>query len=85
MLITRGAQGMSLFVSDTGVGPLHIEATARKVFDVTGAGDTVASSLALALASGASLADAAYLATVAAGVVVGKVGTSTVTAAELSG
>jgi len=85
VLITRGAQGMSLFVSDTGVGPLHIEATARKVFDVTGAGDTVASSLALALASGASLADAAYLATVAAGVVVGKVGTSTVTAAELSG
>jgi len=84
VLITRGAQGMTLFVSAPGVAPLHIEATARKVFDVTGAGDTVASSLALALASGASLPAAAHLATVAAGVAVGKVGTSTVTLAELA-
>lgn len=87
LLITRGAQGMSLFTSDPGsdpgADPLHIEATARQVFDVIGAGDTVASSLALALASGASLLDAAHLATMAAGVVVGKVGTSTVTPAEL--
>jgi D-beta-D-heptose 7-phosphate kinase / D-beta-D-heptose 1-phosphate adenosyltransferase len=56
----------------------------RQVFDVTGAGDTVLSVLALALASGASLPDAAFLANVAAGVVVGKLGTATVTPAELS-
>lgn len=89
LLITRGAQGMSLFIPDPGGGlgadPFHIEATARQVFDVIGAGDTVAGSLALALASGASLCDAAHLATMAAGVVVGKVGTSTVTQAELWG
>jgi D-beta-D-heptose 7-phosphate kinase/D-beta-D-heptose 1-phosphate adenosyltransferase len=56
----------------------------RQVFDVTGAGDTVLSVLSLALAAGASLSDAAFLANVAAGVVVGKLGTATVTPAELS-
>jgi len=60
-------------------------ATGRQVFDVTGAGDTVLSVLSLALAAGASLPDAAFLANTAAGVVVGKLGTATLTAAELSG
>jgi rfaE bifunctional protein kinase chain/domain len=58
--------------------------TGRQVFDVTGAGDTVLSTLALATAAGANLADAAQLANTAAGVVVGKLGTATVTSAELS-
>ncbi len=68
------------------VGQAGIErgATGRQVFDVTGAGDTVLSVLALASASGASLADAAVLANTAAGVVVGKLGTAAVTPAELT-
>jgi rfaE bifunctional protein kinase chain/domain len=57
--------------------------TGRQVFDVTGAGDTVLSALALAVAAGASMVDAAHLANTAAGVVVGKLGTATVTPAEL--
>jgi rfaE bifunctional protein kinase chain/domain len=67
------------------VGQPGIErgATGRQVFDVTGAGDTVLSVLALATAAGASLADAATLANIAAGVVVGKLGTAAVTAQEL--
>ncbi len=85
LLVTRGAQGMTLFTADgPGADPAHIQATARNVFDVTGAGDTVVASLALALASGASLPDAAHLASAAAGVVVGKVGTATVSLAELA-
>jgi rfaE bifunctional protein kinase chain/domain len=59
-------------------------ATGRQVFDVTGAGDTVLSVLALAVAAGASLADAAALANTAAGVVVGKLGTATVSPKELA-
>jgi D-beta-D-heptose 7-phosphate kinase/D-beta-D-heptose 1-phosphate adenosyltransferase len=59
-------------------------ATGRQVFDVTGAGDTVLSMLALAVATGASLADAAALANTAAGVVVGKLGTATVSPKELA-
>src|SRR5262249_19010652 len=59
-------------------------ATARQVFDVTGAGDTVLSVLSVALAAGASLPDAAFLANTAAGVVVGKLGTASVTLSELS-
>jgi rfaE bifunctional protein kinase chain/domain len=68
------------------VGQSGIErgATGRQVFDVTGAGDTVLSVLSLAVAAGASLADAAFLANVAAGVVVGKLGTATVRTAELA-
>lgn len=68
------------------VGQAGIErgATGRQVFDVTGAGDTVLSVLSLAMASGASLADAAYLANAAAGVVVGKLGTASVTPKELA-
>lgn len=80
VLITRGEEGMSLF---TGGGVAHIPTVAREVYDVTGAGDTVIATLALALASKASLAEAAVLANHAAGVVVGKVGTATVTRDEL--
>src|SRR5437660_8964914 len=58
--------------------------TGRQVFDVTGAGDTVLSVLALAVAAGASLPDAMVLANTAAGVVVGKLGTATVTIPELA-
>jgi len=72
ILITRGADGMSLFENDA---ETHIPTLARDVFDVTGAGDTVISVLALALASGAKYKDSARLANVAAGVVVGKIGT----------
>jgi D-beta-D-heptose 7-phosphate kinase/D-beta-D-heptose 1-phosphate adenosyltransferase len=81
VLITRGAEGMTLF--QTGAAPVHVPTVARSVFDVTGAGDTVASTLALGLAAGGSLEQAMLLANLAAGVVVGKVGTATVTFAEL--
>ncbi len=79
-LVTRGEQGMSLF--ERGRPPLHVEAAAREVFDVTGAGDTVIATMALALAAEASLAEAACLANLAAGVVVGKLGTAQASAAE---
>lgn len=87
VLITRGEEGMALF---TGGGPdgaevTHIPTVAREVYDVTGAGDTVIATLALALASGASLEEAAVLANHAAGVVVGKVGTASLTRDELLG
>jgi D-glycero-beta-D-manno-heptose-7-phosphate kinase len=80
LLITRGENGMSLFESDS---ETHIQTVAREVFDVSGAGDTVISVLALALGSGASFREAALLANYAAGVVVGKVGTATLTKGEL--
>jgi len=81
-LITRGEKGMWLS-SDAGEGA--IPALAREVSDVTGAGDTVVATLALALAAGATLPDAAALASHAASVVVGKFGAATVTTAELMG
>lgn len=81
VLITRGAQGMTLFRSS--LPPIHIPSVARDVFDVTGAGDTVISTLALSLAAGATLEQAAHLANWAAGIVVGKVGTTTVSLEEL--
>ena len=81
VLITRGPQGMSLFTSAS--APAHIPTVALAVYDVTGAGDTVVSTLALGLAVGASLEDAACLANRAAGIVVGKLGTSRVSAEEL--
>ncbi|MER3422039.1 MAG: D-glycero-beta-D-manno-heptose-7-phosphate kinase, partial [Nitrospiraceae bacterium] len=66
-------------------GPsLHIPTMARQVYDVTGAGDTVIGTLALALATGASMRDGAVLANHAAGIVVGMVGTATVTAQQLT-
>ena len=82
LLITRGEEGMSLL--ERGRPPLHIEAEAHEVYDVTGAGDTVIAVVAAALAAGVELAQAARLANSAAGVVVGKLGTATVSAAELA-
>jgi len=73
LIITRGDQGMTLFSGRKEYS--HIEAFSRHVYDVTGAGDTVISTLSLALASGLSMEEGAYLANVAAGVVVGEVGT----------
>lgn len=81
ILITRGEHGMSLFEKKRPV--FHIPTRAREVFDVTGAGDTVISTLTLALAAGATLRQAAELANDAAGIVVAKLGTASVTAAEL--
>lgn len=81
LLITRGADGMSLYHSSR--HPLHIGATARAVFDVTGAGDTVVGTLALALGKGYPLEAAIRLANAAAGVTVGKVGAATLTPEEL--
>jgi D-beta-D-heptose 7-phosphate kinase/D-beta-D-heptose 1-phosphate adenosyltransferase len=63
--------------------PLHIPTTAREVFDVSGAGDTVIAAFTLAIAAGASPAEAAVLSNHAAGVVVGKIGTATVSPQEL--
>ena len=80
-LITRGEQGMALF--EQGKKPVEIPTSAQQVFDVTGAGDTVIASLALALAAGAALPEAAMLANYAAGVVVGKIGTATVLPEEV--
>jgi len=80
VLMTRGDQGMTL--SGPGVEG-HLMATAREVADVTGAGDTVIATMALALAAGATLAEAACLANEAAGIVVGKFGPATVSPAEL--
>ncbi len=81
VLITRGEQGMSLF--EQGRRVIHIPTVAREVFDVTGAGDTVIGALTLAMASGATMADAARIANYAAGIVVGIVGTATVRPDEL--
>ncbi len=83
LLITRGPKGMAI-IRD-GQAPYHIPAATRNVYDVTGAGDTVVSVMALALAAGATLEDAAQLANRAAGIVVGKVGAATVTVEELLG
>jgi len=73
VLATRSQDGMSLVSADAAV---HLPAEAREVFDVSGAGDTVVATLAAAVAAGASLEQAAKLANVAAGIVVGKVGTA---------
>ena len=80
VLITQGENGMTLFES---AKTTHIPTAAKEVFDVTGAGDTVIAVLTLALASGASLSTAAKIANYAAGVVIGKLGTATVTPSEL--
>ncbi|MEH0831898.1 bifunctional D-glycero-beta-D-manno-heptose-7-phosphate kinase/D-glycero-beta-D-manno-heptose 1-phosphate adenylyltransferase HldE [Pectobacterium cacticida] len=81
LLITRSEQGMTLL--QPGKDPLHLPTQAQEVYDVTGAGDTVIGVLAAALAAGNPLEDACFLANAAAGVVVGKLGTSTVTPIEL--
>lgn len=81
VLITRGERGMLLLESDH--APVYVKTTAREVYDVTGAGDTVIATLAAALAAQATLTEAAVLANFAAGIVVGKVGTATASTAEL--
>ncbi len=81
LVLTRSEAGLSLFAADGSVE--HLPTEAREVFDVSGAGDTVVAIIGAALAVGASLSDAASLANLAAGIVVGKLGTSTVTASEI--
>lgn len=81
VLVSRGEEGMSLF--QPGRRAAHFSTTAREVFDVTGAGDTVIAVCALALGAGAGLEAATILANHAAGIVVGKVGTATVNLEEL--
>lgn len=81
LLVTRGEQGMTLLRPHT--AELHLPARAREVYDVTGAGDTVISVLAASLAAGEQLPQAVALANLAAGIVVGKLGTATVSAPEL--
>ena len=82
-LITRGEEGMSLFSAQNQNSSRHLPTFAREVFDVTGAGDTVIATLALAHAAGATMEESATLANHAAGIVVGKVGTATVSRSEL--
>jgi rfaE bifunctional protein kinase chain/domain len=80
LLLTRSEEGMSLFTEQ---GVSHVKAQAREVFDVSGAGDTVIATLAVALAAGWPLEKAMALANRAGGIVVGKLGTATVTSEEL--
>ncbi|HXD33252.1 MAG TPA: D-glycero-beta-D-manno-heptose-7-phosphate kinase [Pyrinomonadaceae bacterium] len=81
VLVTRGDRGMMLLENDG--APVFVQTMAREVYDVTGAGDTVIATLAAALAARASMIEAATLANHAAGIVVGKLGTATVTGEEL--
>ena len=81
ILITRGADGMSLFQSDA--EPTHIPTFARQVFDVTGAGDTVIATFVSAVCGGADLVEAAVVANCGAGITVRKIGTTTVTVSQL--
>jgi len=81
LLITLGEQGMMLF--ERNVAPHHIPTKARQVFDVSGAGDTAIALFTLALSCGASPIEAAEISNHASAVVVGKLGTATVTPAEL--
>jgi D-glycero-beta-D-manno-heptose-7-phosphate kinase len=81
VLITRGEQGIMLLEGYN--DPVFVETTAREVYDVTGAGDTVIATLGSALAAGATMLEAANLANHAAGIVVGKVGTATASGEEL--
>ncbi|MFZ7315380.1 bifunctional D-glycero-beta-D-manno-heptose-7-phosphate kinase/D-glycero-beta-D-manno-heptose 1-phosphate adenylyltransferase HldE [Avibacterium avium] len=81
LLVTRSEKGMTLLRPNQ--PPFHLPTEAKEVFDVTGAGDTVISVLATALADGRSFEESCYLANVAAGIVVGKLGTSTVSNVEL--
>lgn len=82
LLVTRSEHGMTLL--QKGQEPLHMPTQAKEVYDVTGAGDTVISVLAASLAAGKSLSDSCKLANAAAGVVVGKLGTSTLSTIELT-
>jgi D-glycero-beta-D-manno-heptose-7-phosphate kinase len=80
LLVTLGEDGMTLFDAQ---GDSHVEAQAREVFDVTGAGDTVIATLAALVGAGMSLREAMPLANKAGGIVVGKFGTATVSYEEL--
>lgn len=80
LLLTRSEEGMTLFTNDE---ILHVPAMAREVFDVSGAGDTVIATVAAMLAEGKNLHDAVLIANQAGGIVVGKLGTATVTREEL--
>jgi D-beta-D-heptose 7-phosphate kinase/D-beta-D-heptose 1-phosphate adenosyltransferase len=82
LLITEGEHGMTLF--EKGAETFHLDPLAHNVFDVTGAGDTVISAFAAAAANGHSFRDAATLANIAAGLVVGKIGTTTITSGMIS-
>jgi D-beta-D-heptose 7-phosphate kinase/D-beta-D-heptose 1-phosphate adenosyltransferase len=87
LLITRGEGGMSLFSGgavNNDNKPLHLHARAKEVYDVTGAGDTVISTLAVARSVGASIADACYIANAAASIAVSQLGTYAVGADELA-
>ncbi len=81
LILKRGERGLSVF--ERGKRAVHIPAVAREVFDVTGAGDTVLAAASLALLAGATIREAAYLANAAAGVVVGKLGTASLSPSEL--
>ena len=81
LLVTRGEEGMTLFEPNSKA--VHIPTVAKEVYDVTGAGDTVISALTLGLSCGLSKEEAAHLANLAAGIVVGEVGTATVSPREL--
>jgi D-beta-D-heptose 7-phosphate kinase/D-beta-D-heptose 1-phosphate adenosyltransferase len=81
LLVTRGKDGMSVIHADG--TSLHLPTAARAVYDVSGAGDTVVAAISLATAAGADVSEAAALANIAAGIVVGKRGTATVTTGEI--
>ncbi|PLX99362.1 MAG: bifunctional heptose 7-phosphate kinase/heptose 1-phosphate adenyltransferase [Desulfuromonas sp.] len=81
LALTRSEEGISIFSAEGDA--VHLPAEAREVYDVTGAGDTVMTLLGVGLAAGLNIADAAWLANVAAGIVVGKVGASTVSPDEI--
>jgi len=83
LLITRGEDGMTLF--EEGGKRVDIKAIARKIYDVTGAGDTVTATLTLGIVAGLDMKSAAYLSNLAAGIVVGEVGTSAVRIDDLKG
>ena len=81
MVVTRGKDGMSVVTKDRAV--VHLRTMARQVFDVSGAGDTAVAAMSLGLAAGVDIVSASTLANLAAGIVVGKLGTAVVTASEL--
>lgn len=84
VLVTRSQDGMTYVSGDPAAEPLHFEAAAREVFDVSGAGDTVVAVLAAALGRGLPIAHGIELANAAAGIVVGKMGTAVAYASELA-
>ncbi len=84
VLATRSEDGMTLVRGEAPSHPLHLRTQAREVFDVSGAGDTVIATVAAGIATGATLEEAATLANIAGGIVVGKVGTTPIRLEELS-